>query len=59
MGYSIGQAASLLGVSKESLRSWERQGLIPKPQRILTNLRRYSDADIKAIREFLTNKLTK
>jgi DNA-binding transcriptional MerR regulator len=60
MIYSIGQVAKMLGVSRESLRSWERQGFIPKPMRILNNLRRYTDADIEAIKEFLSQKnLTK
>ncbi len=57
MIYSIGVAAKMLGVSRESLRVWEKQGLIPKPQRILTkNLRRYSDADLEAVRKFLANR---
>jgi DNA-binding transcriptional MerR regulator len=56
MAYSIGVVARMLGVSRESLRSWEKQGLIKKPDRILTNLIRYTDADIKAIKEFLSKK---
>jgi len=56
MAYSIGVVTRMLGVSRESLRSWEKQGLIKKPDRILTNLRRYTDADIKAIKEFLSKK---
>ncbi len=60
MNYSIGEVAKMLGVSRESLRSWETQGFITKPYRNLTNLRRYTDTDVKAIKEFLSQKnLTK
>lgn len=56
MTYSIGEVAKMFRVSTESLRSWEKQGLIPKPYRRLTNRRQYADDDIKAIREFLSQK---
>lgn len=56
MVYSIGEVAKMLSVSRESLRSWEKQGLITKPYRILTNLRRYTDEDIEAIKKFLEKR---
>ena len=60
MTYSIGEVAKMLEVSSASLRSWEKEGLIPKPYRRPTNRRRYTQEDIKAIREFLNQKnLTK
>ena len=57
MVYSIGEVAKMLKVSTESLRSWEKQGLIPKPNRRPTNQREYTEQGIKAIREFLKDKI--
>ena len=60
MTYSIGEVAKMLNVSTQSLYKWEQQGFIPKPRRTPTNHRRYSSEDIKAIKEFLSQKnLTK
>jgi DNA-binding transcriptional MerR regulator len=60
MTYHIGEVAKMFDISTESLRSWEKQGLIPKPYRRPTNRRQYTQEDIKAIREFLNQKnLTK
>lgn len=56
MTYSIGEVAKMFRVSTQSLRCWEKQNLIPKPYRRPTNFREYSDADIEAIREFLSQK---
>ena len=56
MAYSIGRAAEMLEVSPQSLRKWERQGLIPKPHRRPTDRREYTDEDIKAIIEFLKKR---
>lgn len=56
MGYSIGRAAEILNVSVQSLRSWENQGLIPKPERRPTGRREYSDEDIEAIKEYLNKR---
>ena len=53
MLYSIKEASKILEVSTVSLRHWERQGFIPKPYRTPTNLRRYSEDDIRAIMGFL------
>lgn len=59
MSYSIGKVADMLEVSTQSLRLWERHQLIPKPNRSLTNMRRYTDDDINAIREYLSKKYSK
>jgi len=56
MTYSIGEVAKMLRVSVYSLRKWEKAGLIPKPARRPTNQREYTDADIKAIKQFLSQK---
>jgi len=53
MNCSIGQVAKMLGISVQSLRNWEKQGIIPKPKRRPTNHREYADADIEAIKEYL------
>ncbi|MFC1990017.1 MerR family DNA-binding transcriptional regulator [Chloroflexota bacterium] len=56
MTYSIGEVAKMLRVSNGSLRTYEKQGLIPKPQRRPTGHREYTDEDVKAIQEFLSKK---
>ena len=56
MVYSIGEVAKMFNVSTESLRSWERQGLITRPHRRPTNRREYTDKDIKAIKQFLIKR---
>ena len=56
MSYSIGEIAKMLRISRESLRNWEAQGLIPKPNRRPTDIRSYSDEDIEAIKEMLSQK---
>lgn len=56
MIYSIGRAAEILQVSRESLRRWEQQDLIPKPKRKPTDRREYTDDDIKAIKEYLNKR---
>ena len=56
MNSGIGTIAQLLNVSVQSVRSWERQGLIPKAQRRPTGMREYSQSDIEAIRKYLATK---
>ena len=56
MHYSISRVAETINVSAQSLRSWENQGLIPKPERRPTGRREYSDDDIEAIKEYLNNR---
>ena len=47
------QVCQLLGVAPKSLYLWERDGKIPPPSRDHRGWRRYSDADLKALRTFL------
>ena len=47
------QVCQLLGVAPKSLYLWERDGKIPAPRRDRRGWRRYSDADVKALRAFL------
>lgn len=56
MTYRIGEVARLLCVSRESLRNWEKDGLILKPQRSPTGYRMFSESDIQTIKLFLKEK---
>ena len=56
MSYIISRVAEMLNISDKSLRSWEKQGFIPKPERRPTGRREYSDVDIKAIKEYLNKR---
>jgi MerR family transcriptional regulator/heat shock protein HspR len=47
--YTISVAAELCGMHEQSLRMYERRGLIT-PQRSAGNMRRFSDADVEHIR---------
>lgn len=47
------QVCQLLGVAPKSLYLWERDGKVPAPRRDHRGWRRYSDADVKALRAFL------
>ena len=47
------QVCQLLGVAPKSLYLWERDGKVPAPRRDRRGWRRYSDADLKALRTFL------
>ena len=46
--HSIGEAARLVGVSTDTLRRWEREGVFT-PGRTPAGHRRYSDADISTL----------
>lgn len=47
---SIGEAARLSGVAVETIRYYERSGVVPLPQRSATGRRDYSNADIARLR---------
>lgn len=44
-GLTIGKFAAAAGISVETVRFYERKGLLPRPERDGTGFRRYSDAD--------------
>ena len=46
----IGDAAKALGVARETIRSWERRGLIPPARRDRNQQRRYTRQDLERIR---------
>lgn len=48
--YKIGKVTKLLGVSADTLRYYEKIGLLPPVQRNANGLREYSDRDISNIR---------
>lgn len=56
VSFTINEVAKMLRVSRESLRNWESQGVIPKPKRRPTNQREYTDADIEAIKNYLNKR---
>ena len=47
------QVCQLLGVAPKSLYLWERDGKVPAPRRDRRGWRRYSEADVMALRAFL------
>ena len=49
--YSIGEAASLIGVSAHMLRAWERRYDLPPPARTESGQRRYTAAQIEHLRQ--------
>lgn len=49
--YSIGEAASLIGVSAHMLRAWERRYELPPPARTESGQRRYTPAQIEHLRQ--------
>jgi len=49
-GLRAGQAADAAGVNVETLRYYERRGLIPEPERSLGGHRIYSDSSVTTLR---------
>ena len=47
---AIGEASRLSGVSIETIRYYEREGIVPKPGRTAAGRRTYSDAEISELR---------
>jgi DNA-binding transcriptional MerR regulator len=45
-GLKIGELAERSGVSRDTIRFYEREGLLPRPQRTATRYRIYADDDI-------------
>ena len=50
MGVNIGQAAKASGLSERMIRYYEKQGVIPEPERSGGGYRSYSDDDVKRMR---------
>ena len=53
---SIGDVAERAGVSPGLLRMWEQRFGFPQPTRLPSGHRRYSDADVEAVREVLARQ---
>lgn len=48
--YTIGTLAAAAGVHVETVRYYQRRGLVPEPRRPRGSVRRYSDADAERLR---------
>lgn len=46
---TTGELAARAGINKESLRFYEREGLLPKPDRTQAGYRRFGDDDLKRV----------
>ena len=44
--FAIGEASRQSGVGIEAIRFYEREGIIPRPERAANNRRQYSKADV-------------
>ena len=51
--YRTAEAARLLGIHPSTLRRWDHKGILHPSIRTLTGERRYTEADLEAVR---TNK---
>ena len=49
-GSTIGQLAQSAGVNVETIRYYQRIGLLPQPKRDYGSIRRYSANDLKRVR---------
>lgn len=49
-GYTIGEAAQAAGVNIETLRYYERRGLVPEPPRSHANYRLYPHESVRLVR---------
>jgi Hg(II)-responsive transcriptional regulator len=49
-GFSIGELAKQANVQVETLRYYERRGLIPRPHRTVSNYRIYSSEDLQRVK---------
>ncbi|RMG66911.1 MAG: Zn(2+)-responsive transcriptional regulator [Calditrichaeota bacterium] len=56
MEYTIGKLAARAGVNIDTIRFYERQGLMPEPRRRESGYRLYSDEDLKRLRFILRAK---
>ena len=49
MKYTVSQVASAAGINKETIRYYERRGLLPNPERNVSGYRIYSDEDLRLL----------
>ena len=49
--YRTAEAARLLGVHPSTLRRWDKKGILTPSYRTPTGERRYTEADLEAVRE--------
>lgn len=49
-GFSIGVLAEAAGVNVETIRFYQRKGLLPEPERPRGSIRHYADADLARVR---------
>ena len=49
--YRTAEAARLLGIHPSTLRRWDHKGILHPSIRTLTGERRYTDADLEAVRK--------
>jgi DICT domain-containing protein len=54
--YGIGDVVERTGVAEGTLRMWERRHGFPKPARLASGHRRYSDQDVELIRKVATQR---
>lgn len=52
----IGELAEQTGVNVQTVRYYERRGLLPEPERMYSGYRRYSDRDLLRLRFILRAK---
>ncbi|MCO1336250.1 Cd(II)/Pb(II)-responsive transcriptional regulator [Microbulbifer sp. OS29] len=50
MGYKIGEVARKVGCKVETIRFYEKAGLLPEPSRSAGNFRLYSDSHLEQLR---------
>lgn len=48
--FSIGAFAELAGVNVETIRFYQRKGLLPEPEKPYGSIRRYGEADVARVR---------
>ena len=48
--FAIGEASQLSGVGIEAIRYYEREGIVPKPERAANNRRQYTLKDVGRLR---------
>ena len=49
--YRTAEAARLLGIHPSTLRRWDHKGILHPSIRTLTGERRYTEADLEAVRK--------